>query len=43
MIEVLGCIQELALFSSAVWLTWGLQVSTGKKASVLLAFSCRLL
>lgn len=41
-VDILGCALEVALFCSAVWLTWELQVSREKKGSVLLAFGCRL-
>ena len=41
--ELLGCVQEAAIFGVAVWLVWGLKTNRGNKTTVLIAFGFRLL
>lgn len=41
--ESIGCVLELATFSSAVWLVWDLRTSRSNKILVVIAFGLRLL
>ena len=41
--EIIGCVYELAIYGSTIWMVWDLQTKRKTKTVVLMMFGFRLL